>query len=43
MTPKQKENVSLMTFGLVLVTLTFTMKWWFAPITKFVASTFYGM
>ena len=42
MTPKQKENVQLVTFGLIILTMTFTMKWWFAPIIKFVASI-YGM
>lgn len=42
MTPKQKENVTLVSFGLVVLTATFTMKWWCAPIVKFVAEM-YGM
>ena len=42
MTPKQKENVTLVSFGLIVLTMTFTMKWWFAPIIKF-AAQMYGM
>jgi hypothetical protein len=43
MTPIQKENIQLGSFGLILLTMTLTMKWWSAPIVTYIASTFYGM